>query len=43
LTEEREALYKDMGPTKKIINSLRDKITSVKKEESVFDNAKQLK
>ena len=32
-----------MAPTKKIINSLKDKITAVKKEESVFDNAKQLK
>ena len=43
LKAEREQINKDMAPTKKIINSLRDKITAVKKEESVFDNAKQLK
>ena len=40
LKAEREQINKDMAPTKKIINSLRDKITAVKKEESVFDNAK---
>lgn len=32
-----------MAPTNKIINSLRDKITKVKSNETVFDKDKQLK
>jgi len=32
-----------MAPTNKIINSLKERITKVKSEETVFDKDKQLK
>ena len=43
LKEEREAVKKELAPTNKIINSLKEKIGKVKDKESVFDKEKQLK
>jgi len=40
LKEDREAIRQAMAPTNKIINSLRDKITKVKSNETVFDKDK---
>jgi len=37
IKEEREKVKLSMTPTNKIINSLKEKITQVKKKESVFD------
>jgi len=43
LKEQREAIKQSMAPTNKIINSLKERVSKIKAQESVFDNAKQLK
>lgn len=43
IKEEREKVKTSLAPTNKIISSLKEKITQVKKKESVFDQSKKLK
>ena len=42
LKAQKKSLYEEMTPTNKILGQLRDKITEVKKNESKYDNSKQL-
>ena len=43
LKQQREEVKKSMQPTQKIIASLKERISKVKSEESVYDKEKQLK